>query len=256
VSGNRQEWEVMPIVGSEGDRFYQGSLKGGFIQLKKEQLMGWSGDPVPEWEVQHVHNQHRWAGKSLTIVPAYGRDYKSKKAVEADWNADKDFIVQDMMSGYDGSFVNKSDAKRMGVSHVTVRYKQLRNVTVIKVAAQDKIASRYNLPAKSGGEIVFGIDRAMGWFFQLWIDEDDPELDKSFLSNGALLELLEKYGKPSRHLDKAIQAVALDMEPADFGVKGIRAAHTISRKKKSKGCGCRKESSKQRTPSRRRNRNR
>ena len=388
VSGNRQSWEVMPILGSEGSRLYQGVLKGNYIQLKKEELMGWSGGPVAEWEVQHIHDQHRFAsnrrmkaadqfieegneeticdpmapmectgvlrfkngkpipayimlrgflvgvavaqnnpdviekygedvldklerairgwlrkasgnaeytlsagqkrwlnqtlgGKSgilspilrkyvvtecsksggcdlpdpdrfrfarkraavtyLTLVPAYRKDYKSKKEVEAAWNNDEDFIVQDMMSPWDGSYINKSDAKAQGIKSVTIRFKQLRNVTVIKVATQDKTASRYSLPAKKGIEIVFGIDRAMGWFFQLWLDEDEPALDESFLSNGKLIELLEKYGKPSRDLDKAIQAVASDLEPADFGVRGIRASHSISRKKKSNGCGCRKE---------------
>jgi len=306
----------------------------------------------------------RFAGMSLTVVPAYGRDYKSKKEVEAAWNADKDFIVQDMMSRWDGSSVNKSDAKSMGIKSVTIRYKQLRNVTVIKVATQDKTAvedeiyyireelseidgilaylnnirfhlfdnedteegleialgstrqeysrmepnfkkierairkgdydkaediivstkrtyekredglkrelsklqkrkykqqplsrlarnktaSRYSLPAKRGGEIVFGIDRAMGWFFQLWLDEDEPSMDKDFLSNGALIDLLEKYGKPSRELDKSIAAIAMDREPADNGVRGFRASRTISRKKKSNGCGCRSKKTANKPP--------
>ena len=30
----------------------------------------------------------------LTLVPAYGRDYKSKKAVLADWEANIDFLIQ------------------------------------------------------------------------------------------------------------------------------------------------------------------
>ena len=33
----------------------------------------------------------------MTVLPAYGRDYKSKKAVLADWHAGKDF--QDAVSG-------------------------------------------------------------------------------------------------------------------------------------------------------------
>jgi len=32
----------------------------------------------------------------MTLVPAYGRDYTSKKAVEKDWKSGKDFIVADI----------------------------------------------------------------------------------------------------------------------------------------------------------------
>ena len=28
----------------------------------------------------------------MTVLPAYGRDYKSKKAALADWHAGKDFV--------------------------------------------------------------------------------------------------------------------------------------------------------------------
>jgi hypothetical protein len=45
----------------------------------------------------------------LTVVPAYGRDYKSQKAVRADWNAGKDFRICDMSSPYDGKYVNHGD---------------------------------------------------------------------------------------------------------------------------------------------------
>jgi len=45
----------------------------------------------------------------MTLTPAYGRDYKSKKAVLADWEAGKDFIIADIMSKWDGKPANKSD---------------------------------------------------------------------------------------------------------------------------------------------------
>ena len=70
----------------------------------------------------------------LTLVPAYGRDYKSKREVMEAWDAGKDFIVQDMMSPYDGKPLNKSDAKAGGVGNVNIRYKGMRSVAVIKVA--------------------------------------------------------------------------------------------------------------------------
>lgn len=63
----------------------------------------------------------------VSAVPAYGRDYKSKKAVQADWDAGKDFLVQDvMLSGY----VNKDD-KPEDVT-LNIRYDRLTKVHVIK----------------------------------------------------------------------------------------------------------------------------
>ena len=67
----------------------------------------------------------------LTVVPAYGRDYKSQKAVKADWEAGKDFQINDMSSPNDGAYINKQDAEKDGVT-VNIRFKQLRNVCVIK----------------------------------------------------------------------------------------------------------------------------
>lgn len=65
-----------------------------------------------------------------TLVPAYGRDYKSKKEVLADFNADKDFIIADMMSQWDGKYVNKS---QLSQGTVNIRYKRLTRVLVAKV---------------------------------------------------------------------------------------------------------------------------
>ena len=64
----------------------------------------------------------------LSAVPAYGRDYKSAKAVKADWDAGKDFMIQDMShSGY----VNKDDATKG--STVVIRYAKLTKQLPIKV---------------------------------------------------------------------------------------------------------------------------
>lgn len=67
-----------------------------------------------------------------TIVPAYGRDYKSKAAVEADLLAGKDFIFQ----GYAGNagYINLEGLHQAGYSEANVRYGQLRKVMVVKVA--------------------------------------------------------------------------------------------------------------------------
>lgn len=67
----------------------------------------------------------------FTLTPAYGRDYKSKKEIEADFAADKDFVA----NSYNGSstYINRPQLIETGVKTVNVRYGQLRKVTVIKV---------------------------------------------------------------------------------------------------------------------------
>jgi hypothetical protein len=63
----------------------------------------------------------------VTVSGAYGRDYKSKKAVMEDWNAYKDFTMRGMRSGY----INREDADEGGVE-VTIRYDSDRKLVVIK----------------------------------------------------------------------------------------------------------------------------
>lgn len=64
----------------------------------------------------------------MTLTPAYGRDYKSAKAVQADIGADKDFV--EAMSG---SYINKTQLKELGQAAVNVRYSQNRKVTICKL---------------------------------------------------------------------------------------------------------------------------
>jgi hypothetical protein len=68
---------------------------------------------------------------ATTLVPSYGRDYKSKKEVLADWDANKDFTISDMGSPFDGAQINKQQAK-VGETF-NVRFKRLQNIAVIKV---------------------------------------------------------------------------------------------------------------------------
>ena len=67
------------------------------------------------------------------IIPAYGRDYKTIKAVKADFDANKDFIVADFSDRYDGKPVNKSDIKSTGQTTILIRYSQLRKITNVKM---------------------------------------------------------------------------------------------------------------------------
>lgn len=53
--------------------------------------------------------------KQITIVPAYGRDYKNKSDVIAAWDSNKDFRIQDCGSEYNGAMLNKQDAEKYKV---------------------------------------------------------------------------------------------------------------------------------------------
>jgi len=71
----------------------------------------------------------------MTLVPAFGRDYKSQKEVLADWDANKDFIIQDISSRWDGKPANKQDFENDpdGPDSVNIRYKKLTMVMVVKI---------------------------------------------------------------------------------------------------------------------------
>jgi hypothetical protein len=84
-----------------------------------------------EKHAQHDQDTHgSWAtgrgGGRVTASGAYGRDYKSKKAVLADWNAYKDFTMRGMRGGY----INRQDADRDGIE-MNIRYDNDRKVVVI-----------------------------------------------------------------------------------------------------------------------------
>lgn len=68
-----------------------------------------------------------------TLVPAYGRDYKTVKAVKADWLAEKDFIIADFSDRYDGKPINREDAINAGIRRVGIRYNRLMKQTFIEV---------------------------------------------------------------------------------------------------------------------------
>jgi hypothetical protein len=71
--------------------------------------------------------------RSITISPAYGRDYTSKAKALADWDANKDFVIQDIrLSGY----VSKSqvpDLIRDGISKIMLRYNKMHMVVLLKL---------------------------------------------------------------------------------------------------------------------------
>lgn len=68
----------------------------------------------------------------MTLTPAYGRDYKSKAAVVADFKAGKDFIIADFMHPDSGRYVNRADLQG-SARQVNIRYNRLRSVAVVNV---------------------------------------------------------------------------------------------------------------------------
>ena len=68
----------------------------------------------------------------MTLTPAYGRDYTSKKSVLADFLAGKDFILNDVGSRWDGEPINKEQIEEEGKTTVRVRYKRLTRVGVLE----------------------------------------------------------------------------------------------------------------------------
>lgn len=68
--------------------------------------------------------------KTITLVPAYGRDYKSAKAVRADFDAEKDFTINDVSNPWNGRYANK---QQLAGHTCTIRYNRLMSLVVIKV---------------------------------------------------------------------------------------------------------------------------
>lgn len=64
----------------------------------------------------------------LSLTPAYGRDYKSKKAVLADFNDNKDFVAQPQ-----GSYINKQDIENSGGGSVSIRYQRITKQIYVHV---------------------------------------------------------------------------------------------------------------------------
>ena len=70
----------------------------------------------------------------LTIVPAYGRDYKTEEKAVADWNNDKDFKIADVSSPYNGRYINLQDAQNdKNIKQVKIRYNKLADFVIVNV---------------------------------------------------------------------------------------------------------------------------
>lgn len=69
----------------------------------------------------------------ITLTPAYGRDYKSKAAAFADFEAGKDFIINDITSRWDGKPASINDLISAGITSVMIRYDRLTKVQPYRI---------------------------------------------------------------------------------------------------------------------------
>jgi hypothetical protein len=69
---------------------------------------------------------------AMHLTPAYGRDYTSQGKVLESFLANKDFLISDASSRWDGRPINRPQLEQDGVSEVNVRYKKLTRVVVLK----------------------------------------------------------------------------------------------------------------------------
>ena len=71
----------------------------------------------------------------ITLVPRYGRDYKSRVEVEQAFRENKDFTVADMSSQWNGLAANRPDLAAAGIKTARIRYRRNTQVVSIEVSA-------------------------------------------------------------------------------------------------------------------------
>lgn len=86
--------------------------------------------------------------KTLTIIPAYGRDYKSKEAAEKDFLDGKDFTVADISCPWDGKYCSIRDLKT-DYDQVKIRYDKLTNFTFVELDTETE-ADKKRIVAEQG----------------------------------------------------------------------------------------------------------
>lgn len=67
----------------------------------------------------------------MRIIPAYGRDYRSKKEVQEAFDAFVDFRIYDMHDPNYGRYINKQDLKDYK-GEIIVRYDRMTKQAIIK----------------------------------------------------------------------------------------------------------------------------
>lgn len=74
--------------------------------------------------------------RTLTVVPAYGRDYPTAAAATRDWTARKDFRIRDVGCPFDGAYVGAGQVGELlddGYTHLHIRHNQLADVAVLQL---------------------------------------------------------------------------------------------------------------------------
>ncbi len=72
----------------------------------------------------------------INLVPAYGRDYKSKKALLIDWDSGRYFLIYGTTS-----CTNQSQLKatvRDGITEVRFRYLRLTRLYILEIVVDDE----------------------------------------------------------------------------------------------------------------------
>ena len=70
---------------------------------------------------------------SITISPAYGRDYQNKKAAVRAFKSDTDFLIESVNSSLCGRYINMADLIKFGHKRVEVRYAQKSKCAIIRL---------------------------------------------------------------------------------------------------------------------------
>lgn len=68
---------------------------------------------------------------TITVVPAYGRDYKTLEEALKDWNEEKDFLIADASCPWDGAYVNKPQLSPG--DRVKIRYNKRTQAKMVTV---------------------------------------------------------------------------------------------------------------------------
>ena len=77
--------------------------------------------------------------KTLTLIPAYGRDYHTALAARADWAEGKDFKVQDVSYAFPGTYCSIRNSGMMlqdGYTHVSIRFSRLEKQTLVPLTVE------------------------------------------------------------------------------------------------------------------------
>lgn len=72
----------------------------------------------------------------ITVIPAYGRDYKSSKEAIEDWEKGKDFIICDVSNVYDGKAININSKPN---DRIKIRYNGNKKFTIVDALEKSNV---------------------------------------------------------------------------------------------------------------------